>query len=539
VVWARTQDRVRVTVDLPGATVTGPDVRAVWHVRLRPGAQTRIAWSVSVEDSGSVVAAAPAGPTWSQPDVAADDRRLAPLLRQSLVDLYGLRMTSPGLPGDVFVAAGAPWFLTLFGRDSLWTARMLLPLGTDLARGTLVALARHQGRREDPATQEQPGKIAHEFRRAVLGGGVLGGGGRPAGGRGGRLPPVYYGTVDATALWVCLLHDAWCWGLADAEVRGLLPALEAALGWLALSAAAGDGFLAYADHRGAGLANQGWKDSGDAVRHADGRLAVPPVALAEVQGYAHEAAICGARLLDAFHRPGGDGWRDWADHLARRFRQAYWVQRCGDRYVAMALDGDRRPVDAVASNMGHLLGTGILDAEESARVARRVVAADLADGYGLRTMSRLAGGYGTQRYHCGTVWPHDTAITIAGLARSGHGNLAGELIEGLLAAGLAFAGRLPELWGGDPRSAAPQPVPYPAACRPQAWSAAAPTAVLTALLGLAPDVPAGRLVARPIRPSPVGAVRVRGLRLAGQALDADLDPDGEIRLRTAARVTVG
>lgn len=420
-------------------------------------------------------------------------------------------------PGDTFLAAGVPWFFTLFGRDSLWAARMLLPLGTDLALGTLRTLAAQQGTRTDPAAEEEPGKILHEVRRGVFDDGM-----------GLRLPPVYYGTVDATPLWICLLHDAWRWGLPPADIEPLLPALQAALGWIETAAQAGDGFLSYIDRSGTGLANQGWKDSGDAARFADGRLADAPLALAEVQGYAYEAALAGAALLDAFGLPDGERWRTFAASLADRFRARFWVSDQQGPYPAMALDGSGRPVDAVASNMGHLLATGILNADETAAIAARLAAPDMSDAYGLRTMSSQSGGFGPLRYHCGTVWPHDTAIAVTGLARSGHPKAAARLVEGILAAAPTFDYRLPELWGGDARADTPAPVPYPAACRPQAWSAASAIALMTAMTGLEPDVPTGRLHLRPTGQLPVGALTVAGLTVAGERLDVTVGPDGRI-----------
>jgi glycogen debranching enzyme len=199
----------------------------------------------------------------------------------------------------------------------------------------------------------------------------------------------------------------------------------------------------------------------------------------------------------------------------------------------MALDGSGRPVDAVTSNMGHLLATGILNADERAAVAARLAAPDMSDAYGLRTMSSTSGGYGPLRYHCGTVWPHDTAIAVTGLARSGHPEAAARLIEGILDAAPAFDYRLPELWGGDARTDTPAPVPYPAACRPQAWSAASAIAFLTALTGLDPDVPAGRLHLRPAGALPVGALTVAGLTVAGERLDVAIGTEGRIESVTA------
>ncbi|RMI01342.1 glycogen debranching N-terminal domain-containing protein, partial [Cellulomonas triticagri] len=479
---------VTVHLHAPGADVeVAPDgtVRLAWDATATTGAPWTGTWTLTITDAGGVVTApARPRPEWAAPDVDAADRRLPALLDQALADLGTLRMSARFAPDDVFLAAGAPWFFTLFGRDSLWAARMLLPLGTDLAAGTLRTLAARQGTTTDPATAEQPGKILHEVRRAEL----------SMPGEGTVLPPVYYGTVDATPLWICLLHDAWRWGMAPAEVEALLPALERALAWMSDHGDAdGDGFLEYVDEIGTGLANQGWKDSGDSVQWRTGDLATGPIALAEVQGYAHEAALGGAALLDAFGRSGADRWRAWAARLAERFRAAFWTQDAQGRYPGIALDADKRVVDTVTSNIGHLLGTGLLDAEEEALVAARLTGPDMDSGYGLRTMSTDSAGYWPLRYHGGAVWPHDTAIVVHGLARSGHAREAGALAEGLLAAAADFADRLPELYGGDARGTVPRVVPYPASCRPQAWSAAAAVTVLGATLGLRPDVPGGRL----------------------------------------------
>jgi glycogen debranching enzyme len=506
---------VAVTVSAPGATPDAEHSTLTWTLTVEPGESVDLHLAVEITEPDAAVTAADPRPTWQRPEVTADDRRLPALVAQSLDDLHSLRMAMTASPGDTFLAAGVPWFFTLFGRDSLWAARMLLPLGTDLALGTLRTLAAQQGTRTDPATEEEPGKILHEVRRGIFDDGM-----------GLRLPPVYYGTVDATPLWICLLHDAWRWGLPAADIAPLMPALQAALGWIETAAQAGDGFLSYIDHTGTGLANQGWKDSGDAARFADGSLAEAPLALAEVQGYAYEAALAGAALLDAFGLPDGERWRTFAAHLADRFRARFWVSDQHGPYPAMAIDGSGRPVDSVTSNMGHLLATGILNADETATVAARLAAPDMSDAYGLRTMSSHSGGYGPLRYHCGTVWPHDTAIAVTGLARSGHPDAAARLIEGILAAAPAFDYRLPELWGGDARADTPAPVPYPAACRPQAWSAASAIALVTALTGLEPDVPAGRLHLRPTGALPVGALTVQGLTVAGERLDITINSDG-------------
>jgi glycogen debranching enzyme len=516
--WQHETTRIRVTTDDAVVVTTEDDglVTLRWDVRLEPSDDVSVSWSLQVQDSGAIVVAAPTASSWQAPSVRADDRRLTRLVARSLDDLHALRMATSERPDEVFLAAGAPWYLTLFGRDSLWAARMMLPLTTAVAASTLRLLARHQGRRVDPDTGEAPGKIPHEMRRADA---------EHAGGV--HLPALYFGTVDATALWICLLHDAWRWGLARDQVEALAPALEAALGWLRAQAA-GDGFLQYVDETGRGLANQGWKDSGDAVRFADGTRASPPIALCEVQGYAYEAAVSGAALLDELGRPGGDEWRGWAAALAARFRARFWVENAAGRFPALALDGDDRQVDSLTSNAGHLLGTGLLDATESDLVAAAMTGADMDGGFGLRTMSARMAGFRPLSYHCGSVWPHDTAIVVHGLVRAGQSARVSGLVTGLLAAGDAFGSRLPELYSGDDARGLARPVPYPAACRPQAWSAAASVVLLQAVLGLDVDVPAGRISLRPPRPSPVGSLRVEGLRIGEDTVSVELDAAGKV-----------
>ncbi|MER7456078.1 glycogen debranching N-terminal domain-containing protein [Micromonospora sp. NPDC126480] len=510
---------VRVTADGAEVRTDTPGLR--WPVRLPPRGSATLRWRLSVTDPRAVVVTPTAEASWSEPRTLADDRRLVRLLDRSLADLRGLRLADPRAPHDVFLGAGVPWFLTLFGRDSLWAARMMLPLGTDLAAGTLRVLARRQGTRVDPGTGEAPGKILHELRRhefALAGDGL-------------KLPPAYYGTVDATMLWVNLLHDAWRWGLPADQVEPLLPHLEAALGWLEEHADAdGDGLVEYVDTTGHGLSNQGWKDSGDAVRFRDGRIADAPIVLAEVQGYAYEAAINGAALLEAFDRPGADRWRAYAGRLADRFRAVFWVDGRYGPQPALALDRDKRPVDSLTSNIGHLLGTGLLTGEEEAQLARLLTTEAMTDGFGLRTMSADDAGFSPLSYHCGSIWTHDTAIVLAGLARAGFRQAALGLVDGLLAAAEAFDYRLPELYGGDDRALLGRPVPYPAACHPQAWSASAAVLLLQAATGLYPDVPAGTVRLAPLAGPDLGGVSVAGLHVAGAPVTVTVDRTGAASL---------
>jgi glycogen debranching enzyme len=449
--------------------------------------------------------------------IECSDGRLRRLVDRALRDLASLDQRDPESPGDRYAAAGSPWFLTLFGRDALWTALMALPFDPDLARGTLRALARRQGVQHDPVSEEQPGKIVHEVRFGS------------EASRGG-LPERSYGSVDATPLFVILAHEAWRWGLAEEDLAALMPNIEAALAWMReYGDVDDDGFIEYVeaedddDPRALRLTNQGWKDSGDGVRYADGALAHPPIALAEVQGYAYAAAVRGAELLDHVGWPGGDGWRRWAAELRRRFRDAFWVEDALGPYPAIALDEHDRPVDGPASNMGHLLFTGILDPSEVARVAQRLTHPSLASGWGLRTLATTSGGFNPLSYHCGSVWPHDTAIAAWGLARSGRSHEALTLIRGLVDAAPWFDYRLPELFAGFAAEDTVTPVPYPAACRPQAWASASSLLMLRSLLVAEADVPEGVVTLRPLAPLPCARIALTGLRVGDGTIDVTVD----------------
>jgi glycogen debranching enzyme len=556
-VWG--DDRLKVELSAPGAVVTvggEGEGQLTWHVRLAAGSEDEIRWQLTVHDTTAVVMAPSGGPAsriripkarsgepdpasapaernepaagnrdgsrsdpWTRVRAESADSRFPRLLARSIEDARALRMVTARAPHEVFLGAGTPWYLTLFGRDSIWAARLLLPFGWELASGTLRALAAFQGRAVDPVTGEAPGKIPHELRPTS----------REAA-HAGALPPLYYGTIDATPLWVCLLHDAWRWGMPAEEVRALLPRMKDALAWMRDHGDAdGDGLLEYRDESGKGLANQGWKDSHDAIRFANGQIASPPVTLCEVQGYAHQAAIAGADLLEAFGEPGAAQWRAWAGRLADAFRSSFWVTQASGIYPALALDGAKRKVDAMTSNIGHLLGTGLLTADEESRVAQQLSRPDMNSGFGLRTMSAASGGYSPLSYHCGSVWSHDTAIAILGLIRSGHPAAAASLADGLLEAAAAFDWRLPELFSGHARAEVPWPSPYPPSCRPQAWAAAASGALIQAMLGLDVDVPAAAVRITPPRLErrfPPVPLRVDGLVAGSETFSAGIDADG-------------
>ena len=464
---------VSASLSCPGAAMAldGSEVTAQWAVTVPAGGEATLSWALRAHDPLAVVAAPQSAAPWDQPSLEGVAPDLAQWVRTAMPDLDALRLVRVG-DDSQFLAAGAPWFFTLFGRDALWAARLLLPLGTGLAGSTLRTLAALQGTKDTPETAEQRGKIPHELRRTTL----------RIPGSSVALPPLYYGTIDATPLWILLLGDAARAGLPTAEVAALLPALRGALGWLRDGGDAdGDGLLEYVDETGHGLANQGWKDSGDSVQWRDGTLATAPLALCEVQGYAYAAALAGADLLDADNPGEGGEWRAWAARLRERFHETFWVSDDQGAYPAVALDAEKRPVDSLTSNIGHLLGTGLLDPGQAALVAARVTGPDLNSGYGLRTLAASSSGYWPLSYHGGSVWTHDTAIAIDGLVREGLHDQARILARGLLDAAAAFGGRVPELHAGIAATASRVPVPYPAACRPQAWSAAAAITVLGVL----------------------------------------------------------
>lgn len=500
------------TVDLAGE---GAEIdaggRLTWRFGLDRGARRELRLSARADVAGLFGSGAPA--TWAVA-VEAADVRVARTAAQSLADLDGLLLDDDG---DRFLAAGSPWFLTLFGRDSLWAARMMVPFDTGLALSTLRVLAKRQGTRLDVTSEEEPGKILHEVRNGELDLGAL------------VLPPVYFGSVDATPLFVATLADAHEWGADPDAVRSLLPAARGCLTWM-LEQSAETGWLRYVDRTGRGLANQGWKDSPDSVQFADGRLADPPIALCEVQAYAYEAAVRGADLLAAYGEEEVPGLRDWAARLAERFAEDFWVGSADGGHVAIALDRDGRRADSVTSNLGHVLGTGLLPADRASRVADLLADPRLDSGFGLRTLAADSPRFSRLSYHGGSVWPHDTAIAVRGLAAEGRREEAARLARGLFVAAEGFGYRLPELYGGDAASDVPLPSAYPAACRPQAWSAAAPLAVLVAVAGVRVD-PTAREVRHPAFTSrALGPYTVRGLRAGQAAFDLHVHASGAVRV---------
>ena len=449
----------------------------------------------------------------SVPVLDTDHDGLQAVVARSAEDLGALRIFDPDYPERTVVAAGAPWFMTLFGRDSLITAWMALIVDPELALGTLQTLARFQGTEVRPYNEEEPGRILHEMRFGEASSLSLGGG------------TIYYGTADATPLFVMLLGELRRWGLAREAVDELLPHADRALEWIEkFGDRDGDGYVEYQRTSDRGLRNQGWKDSKDAIRYADGRLAEAPVALAEVQGYTYGAYL--ARAFFAAEQ--GDSalsteLRARAAELKANFNRDFWLEDKG--WVAMGLDRDKKPIDALASNMGHCLWTGILDADKADLVARKLAGPDLFSGWGIRTLGSSMVGYNPISYHCGSVWPHDNAIVAAGLMRYGYVREAQRVIMAVIDAAMAQGGRLPELYSGLERMELPLVVSYPTSCSPQAWAAASPLLMLRTLLRLDPWVPRGKVWLHPALPEQIGRLRMGRIPLAGARVSVTVEGD--------------
>ena len=451
-------------------------------------------------------------PAWRSalPTAVSLDPRLSTAVDQALTDLAALRIFDRAHPERAVVAAGAPWFMTLFGRDSLLTSWMTLPFDGTLARGVLSSLAELQGVRDDPASEEQPGRIMHELRRH--------GGGGPFTSR-----SRYYGTVDATPLFVGLTAEAWRWrSIDEAVLRDLAPAVGRAVDWiLGPGDSDGDGFVDYRRRDPRGLANQGWKDSWDGITRADGTLPPAPLALVEVQGYVY-AALRGAAEL-AGHVDLGHDATDLlrrADSLKDRFNEVFWDRR---GWFVLGLDADHHPIDALTTNPGHALWSGIADDDKARQYVERLVDPDLWTGWGLRTLAGSMAAYDPLSYHNGSVWPHDTALSIAGAARYGHWEAVDLLVDGALEATRHFDGRPPELFAGLSRTDVAMPVPYPSSCSPQAWASASVLLLVRAMLGLEPTADRSGVELLRSDLSGVPDLALQGLEFAGRPLSVHVE----------------
>jgi glycogen debranching enzyme len=440
-------------------------------------------------------------------EIRSSSQILTRVMDRSMRDLGILRSTLDG--GAGYFAAGVPWFVALFGRDSIITALQTLAYDCSIAEQTIRLLARYQGTKLNSYREEEPGKILHELRVGEMA-------------RLGEIPHTpYYGTVDATPLWLILVGKHSTWTGETRLFEELRPQIDAALNWMEQYGDADrDGYVEYSCKIEKGLANQGWKDSGDGIVNADGSLAEPPIALVEVQGYAYEAKIQMAKL---FRRCGeverAAELERSAQTLCEQFDRDFWLPR---GYYALALQDGNRPAEVLASNAGHALWSGIARPDRARATAEQLLTPEMFNGWGVRTLSSAALRYNPLGYHLGTVWPHDNSLIAAGFKRYGLDCEALQIVEGMLQAATEFEGhRLPELFGGFARDDYGMPVSYPVACQPQAWSAGAVPYLLTTGLGLEPDGFNYQLrIKRPMLPRYVDQVEIRGLRV-GQAC-ADL-----------------
>ena len=436
---------------------------------------------------------------------------------RSVADLASLRLSGGNGLGNL-PAAGMPWFMTVFGRDTLITCLQTLLFGPELARSALEVLADLQATEDDPSIDAEPGKIVHEVRR-----------GKAAKNWFAR----YYGTIDATPLYLILLSEVWRWTDDAALVRHFHDPAMRALAWIEEHGDRdGDGFVEYGKRSGTGLDNQSWKDSWDSQRFSDGSVAAPPIAPVEVQGYVYDAKKRMAELAR-------EVWRERelaerldreADELRARFNEAFWSDERGGFYV-LALDRDKKQVDSLCSNIGHLLWSGIVPPDRVDAVVDRLMGPDLWSGWGVRTMSSADGGFNPLSYHNGTVWPHDNSLIAWGLARYSRWPEAHRIIRRMLNAAGHFDYQLPEVFAGLPRAETPFPIAYPTAARPQAWAAGTPVLLLQILLGLRPDLRNNQLRSvLPLElPSWAGSLRLSGLRAFDRTWDVRVE-EGIIRV---------
>jgi glycogen debranching enzyme len=439
--------------------------------------------------------------TWiaAAPKVDTDWHELRQVYRRSLVDLAALRFYPESVPDSSLPAAGLPWFMALFGRDSLITSYQAIAFVPELARTTLLALGAQQANEWDDFRDAEPGKILHELRHGEL-----------AHFRERPQSP-YFGSADATPLFLIVLDEYERWSGDVATVRRLEGAARAALEWMErYGDADGDGYIEYRTRNlHTGLDNQCWKDSWNSIVHPDGRIATLPRACCEIQGYAYDARVRMARLArEVWSDPDlADRLDRDAERLKAQFDRDFWLPDLG--FYALALDGDKKPVPTLSSNIGHLLWSGIVADDRVEAVVGQLASDRMFSGWGIRTLAAGQPAYNPIEYHNGTVWPHDTSLIAAGLARYGRRQDANRLAVALLEAASHFSYRLPEAFAGYPRTETVVPVEYPTACSPQAWASAAPLLLLRVMLGLEPT--ANGLMVRPHLPAEANRLVVRGL----------------------------
>jgi glycogen debranching enzyme len=514
---------LRICFDAPPERTE--ETTAYFHVRLQGREEKQLRLSFRVRESSERDKALPDRPEEHDPErmqgvlqrtsdewlegfawIESDNPELNRLFQRSIRDLRVLRSN---LQGKHYFVAGVPWFGTLFGRDSLITALQMLAYNPQMAEQTLRLLVNYQGEEVNEWRDEEPGKFLHELRAGEMA-------------RIGEVPHnPYFGTADATPLFLVLVarHAAWTGDLTLFEE--LRENIDAALNWIdEYGDLDDDGYVEYQRNTEQGLENQGWKDSGDALINEDGSLAELPIALVEVQGYVYQAKM---EMSELFRRAGeterADQLVQEAEALRERFNEDFWLEDLG--FYALALQADNKPCAVVTSNPGHALWSGIIDPERAERVVERLMADDMFSGWGIRTLSTEEKRYNPLGYHLGTVWPFDNSLVAAGFARYGFKEEAGQIHQALTSAAMRFEDdRLPELFGGFERETFHVPVKYPVACHPQAWSAGTIPFLLHSLLGLSPEGLDGRLrIIHPTLPDNVNSLELSGLRVGDSVVD--------------------
>ncbi len=444
------------------------------------------------------------------PTITSDNAQLNSAVATSITDIASLRIYDSDNHDEAVIAAGVPWFMTLFGRDSLITAWMTMVIDPSLAANVLRRLARLQGTKIDAETDEAPGKILHEIRFLNATSDSLDSG------------HVYYGSADSTPLFLMLLGELDRWGTHPEVVEQLLPNADRAFDWIEQYGIDSNGYVTYKRSSDNGLSNQGWKDSGDGIRFADGTIAEAPIALCEIQAYVYSAYKARAFLDKKFGQ--GKKYEDLmkkAENLKQSFNNDFWIE--SKQWFAVGLDGEGRQIDSLTSNIGHCLWAGIVDEDKAAIIAQKLMSPDMFTGWGIRTMSSCTGSYNPTGYHTGSVWPHDSAIVAAGLLRYDFIEEAHKIILGLLEASSFSKGRLPEVMGGFSHAEFAEPMPYPASCSPQAWSAASPFLLLRGLLGLDPATRRGVADLSPVLPKEIGYLEVKGIKIRNQLVNIVVD----------------
>ena len=495
-----------------------------WQAEIDSGSS----WSVEIEMApwvagkrvGPLLADEPTAPKdrhaqWFDkiPKVESDNALISRATQQSLVDLESLRIFNPTNPDRPVVAAGAPWFMTLFGRDSLLTSWMSMIVDPDLASGVLETLAQFQGKENNPDKEEAPGKIMHEVRFSGASSAALEDG------------DFYYGTADATPLFIMTLGELDRWGESPEVVQNLMPNADLALDWIENHGDVdGDGYIEYERSFTNSLFNQGWKDSGDGIRFNNGLIPEPPIALCEVQAYTFAAYRARARLAEQRNEIDlSKKWETKALELRKQFNEDFWVEEKG--WFAVGLDGEKKQIDSLTSNIGHCLWTGIVDEEKAKLTAKHLMSDEMFNGWGIRTMASNTKGYNPTGYHTGSVWPHDSAIVAAGLMRYGFVEESHRIMMSLLDLSRHSNWRLPELTAGFSKDEFDKPIAYPASCSPQAWSAASTLMILRWILRIDPWCSNGRVWIDPVLPEEIKRLKVDNIRLGGNRVSIEVDGD--------------